>query len=228
MTIEHKIETITKGNDPIITAKSCSYADIGNILVSSGSKAIFIDGVASVVLLGYFVPPQLTLANVAIASSAAFVSYTIREYATKCLNDAQYPGGVVGGILKYSIKSNNPAFGAINNLGYEFCNYHKLNGDACVITLEAGEEVAKHLLGMDQISVTSALLNGIIISATLITSVNLVYLPLDQHVKAALNFTAEEAVVNVTIPKNQCDVNFEQSSNYFSNSVCLLGEDDTA
>ena len=57
---------------------------------------------------------------------------------------------------------------------------------------------------------------------------NLVYLPLDKHVKAALNFTAEEAVVNVTIPKNQCDVNFEQSTNYFSNSVCLLGEDDTA
>ena len=91
MTIEHKIETITKGNDPIITAKSCSYADIVNILVSSGSKAIFIDGVASVVLLGYFVPPQLTLANVAIASSAAFVSYTIREYVQNALMTHNIP-----------------------------------------------------------------------------------------------------------------------------------------
>ncbi len=222
----NKTETTTKENDQMITAKSCSYEDIGNILISSGSKAIFIDGVASIILTGYFQRDMLMQINIVTATVAGFVSYATREYSTKCLDDMQYPGGVVGGILKYSIKGSNPMLGAINNLGYEVCKYHKLNSNICVVMLETGEEIVKSLLGMCIAPITNAFFTGVIISSVLIISAEVVYSSLDKYVKTAFNFTADN---NVTISENQNATNFQHST-WFSNStiendVCLVGDD---
>jgi len=210
--------------------KNCSYTDISNILVSAGSKAAFIDGIANIILIGTFTPPQLTVARIGVEISTAFVSYAIREYATKCVDDMQYVGGVVGGLLKYGIKGSNPIIGAINNLGYEMCNFHNLDSGYCAITIETTEEVTTSLLGLSSSMVSKAFFNGIIASSVIVTSADYAYVPLDKHVKAALNFTVVGININTLVLGHQSDTCFEQSYNQymgndiFDKDMCLLGE----
>jgi hypothetical protein len=222
------VKTNTEENEKEVAVKSCSYADIGNILVSAGSKAAFIDGIANIILIGAFTPPQLTIARIGVEISAAFVSYTIREYATKCADDMQYVGGIVGGLLKYGIKGSNPLIGAVNNLGYEICNFHKLDSGYCAITIETTEEVTSSMLGISGSIVSKAFFNGIIISSVIVTSADYAYVPLDKHLKAAFNFTAADA--NSLVPSHQSDMCFEQSYNQhiandmIDKDICLLGD----
>ncbi len=224
------VKTDMKENEKEIAVKSCSYADIGNILVSAGSKAAFIDGIANIILIGTFTPPQLTVARIGVETSAAFVSYAIREYATKCVDDMQYNGGIIGGFSKYGIKGSNPIIGSINNLGYEVCNFYKLNPSYCAIVIETGEEVAKSLLGLSDSLVTAALFSGIIASSVIVTSADYVYEPIDKYVKAAFNFTAVDTNINALVPGHQSDTCFEQSYNQymgndiFDKDMCLLGD----
>ena len=156
---------------------------------------------------------MLTPHYIATATFAGFVSYAIREYSTKCL-DMQYYGGAFGGALKYWIKGNNPILGAINNLGYEVCNFHKVDPYNCKIMLETNEEIIKNWFGMPTI-INDPFMSGLIISLILTISSDVVYSSLDKYVKTAFNFTADNNVTNSTVVSNSM----------VENNVCLVGED---
>lgn len=189
--------------------KGCSYTDI---LVNAGSKAMFIGGITNIIFNGVFSPDRLILTKITTNIVGNFISYGIREYATKCLDDMQYVGGFVGGFLKYKITNNNPFIGGINNLSYEICNFHNLTSNICMLVLEPLERVTKKLINtniadMDTDTLTPAFFEGLIYSSILITNIQIVYPLLDLF---------------GNIIKNTNNINSEQFN--LNDSMCLLGE----
>jgi hypothetical protein len=171
-------------------SKQCSLEDIGNILVSSAEKAGLIEGVATIGIMVVLGLPNIA-SSTATGVGAAFVSFAIREYATKCQVNTQYLGGIVGGAVKYSIKGGNPIIGSINNLGYEVCNYYNLNPYGCAYTVEIGEELLKVSLSQNA-NLYAASKVGLVVGTALSFAVGFVYVPYKTYTSNAVNSTTPD------------------------------------
>ncbi len=231
---------MTKENN---NKKECGVADLAGIFVSSATKAIFIDGVSSVMLTGHFAPNALTPYKVSTDIFAAFTSFAIREYATNCVNEPmsipafKLGSGLVGGAFKYAFKGGNPYLGAVNNFLYEVCNVANFDSNYGSFLIETGEELIKIFLGFNQEPI-KALFDGLISSSVVVASVVLAYLPADNFIKSSKDAVFAES--SAEIPADTITHTARNSPSYTHTSspapafgdelvdgVCLLGANNT-
>ena len=217
--------------------KECGAADIANIVVSSATKEIFIDGVSSVMLTGHFAPNALTPYKVAKDIFAAFTSFAIREYATNCMNEPmsvpvfKLASGLIGGAMKYSLKGGNPYLGAANNFLYEVCNVANFDSNYGSFFIETGEELIKVLLDLNQDPV-KVLFDGLIISSGVVASVELAYLPADNFIKSSKDAvfaesSAEIQADTITHTARNAPIFYTHTASPVDElveGVCLLGD----
>lgn len=224
--------------------KECGVADLANIAVSSATKAIFIDGLSSIMLTGHFAPNALTPYKVAKDILAAFTSFAIREYATNCVNEPmsipvfKLGSGLVGGAIKYSLKGGNSYLGAFNNFLYEVYNVANLDSNYGAFFIETGEELIKVLLGLNQDPV-KAFFDGLITSSAVVASVELAYLPADNFIKSSKDavFAESSAKSSAEIPADTITHTAINAPVFYTHTaspvdelvegVCLLGANNT-